>query len=132
MRADAARAFHNGKQRLDLGDFTAAVEFFRRAAELAPEEERYHFYEGWAELQTLPEGKERETLKAELARQVKATLRSDQPKEEAFAHYVLGRLRIMDGDEERGVVSLRRALRLDPSLLDAERHLRVLAIRRQR
>ena len=49
----------------------------------------------------------------------------------AYAHYVRAHLYLLDENEAKALRGFRRAADLDPELFDAQRHARLLAMRKK-
>lgn len=128
-RLQAEAKFQRGKRALEQNHLGRAVEHLRAASELYPQAIEYELYARWAQLLVTKVPSQEHELREILTRLYRDALKQDT--EMAFAHYVRAHLDLAAGDEEKARRAFRRAHRLDPGMLDAERHLRVLASRRK-
>jgi tetratricopeptide (TPR) repeat protein len=129
----AEAAFQLGAGYLRANSLARAAQELRRAVEISPEATEYTLYAKWAEF-AHEQGKLSAAEKAaQLASlEVSAEAALEQVTDLGFAHYVLGQVYSHEGDDERALRSFRRAARLDPELIDAERHVRLLELRKRR
>ena len=129
----AEAAFQLGVSYLRSSSLARAVQELSRAVELTPGAPEYALYARWAEY-----AHEHGKLSAEddaariVALDVAANRALEQVADLAFAHYVLGQVYMHDGDDDRALRSFKRAVRLDPEMIDAERHVRLLDLRKRR
>ena len=126
-RVEAEQAFHRGRRFVRDGRFDRAEPELRRATDLYPEADEYALYAAFVALRRATDPAARTRMAAALAKRLREALKRDP--ELAFAHYVDGHLALDAGDVARAERSFRAALRLDPTELDAERQLRLLASR---
>ena len=128
----AEAAFQLGLGHLRTGALARAAQELRQAAELLPAATEYAFHAQWAEFAneqaSLDETKRRAALKA-LVTSAEAIL--EQVPDLGFAYYVLGQVQLHEGHDEAARRNFRRAHRLDAELVDAERHLRLLEVRKR-
>jgi len=125
--------FTIGAGYLRSNSLARAAEELRRAAELVPDSREYTLFAKWAEFaneQSKLEAAEKGAALASLEVSAEAAL--EQVTDLGFAHYVLGQVYLNEGDEERALRSFKRGARLDPELIDADRHVRLLELRRRR
>jgi Tfp pilus assembly protein PilF len=98
----------------------------RKACEAQPENAVYAMYCMWAALRS-------NNLPEDGVAKLRATLRDrvsdDQYKK--FAYYALGHLSLYEKKEEAAEKFFRRAVELDKNNKDAERHLRIIELRRK-
>ncbi|HEV3194445.1 MAG TPA: hypothetical protein VGY54_28305 [Polyangiaceae bacterium] len=122
----AAQAFQEGKRHLGANAPERAVTELLRAAALHPGVVEYNLYLEWAEFQSA--NGEARSAKLESLKQLASQAIQKEPAL-AFAHYVLGRIATLEGLERTGARFFRKALELDPTLVDAERYVRLLTLR---
>lgn len=128
----AEGAFQHGVAFLHGGNFPRAVEQLKRAVELVPGAKEYALHAQWAEYAadaTLDEAQRKKAL-VELGTAAGAAL--GELPDLGFAHYVLGQVRLFVGNEDQAKKFFRRARQLDPALVDAERQLRILELRKSK
>ncbi|MBX3247752.1 MAG: hypothetical protein KF901_11285, partial [Myxococcales bacterium] len=120
-RLVAEQSFRAGRTHLEGGRFEVAAKAFERARGLEddPEIELHHLFARWRAGEA--------ALGETLDRKAKEHLRRDP--QSAFVPYVIAHRMLDAGDEERALKAFRRAAQLDPTLRDAERHARLLAMR---
>lgn len=121
----AEAAYRRGEGNLTRGDFAGAVAAFSEAVEHHPAEPQYCAYLVWARF-AAPGAR-----KAELASEtltVLAEVIRERPQF-ARAHHFAGLVHKHRGHAEAARKSFVAALALDPQLFDAERELRLLAMR---
>lgn len=121
-RVDAETLFQRGRVDLDQGRLTAARQQFEGAYAGHPSDE-YGLYLAWARFLTADPAAVAEQREAVGIRMMDC-LRADRRM--AFAHYVAGRLALIDENLEAAEKSLKRAVSFDASLADAARSLRVV------
>ena len=110
---------------LRAGNFERALERYRQAATLSPDEVELQAAIAWCEYQ-------RSGDKAPLRGQTEVTLRgvlARQPRC-ARAHYYLGLLYVHASDDEAALASLTCALQIEPEMLDAKRQIHAIELRR--
>ena len=128
----AEAAFQLGASHLRANSLARAVQELRRAAELAPDATEYRLYAQWAEFANEHGSLDEAEKDARLASlEIAAEAALAQVSDHAFAHYVLGQV-FMHRNDERAMRSFKRAARLDPDLIDAVRHVRLLELRKRR
>jgi hypothetical protein len=125
-RLAAELASRAGRAQMAAGMWREALDEFRRALELDPEAQEYALYALWAELQVAPEG-HAGSKKVELVKEAAAQIRRDPSF--GFAFYVIGALRMEEGESAKAEKALMKAIELDPHNRDAERRLRLLHMR---
>jgi tetratricopeptide (TPR) repeat protein len=106
---EAASALGEGISLFRSGDFEGAVEAFRRAVELDPDNAQAYVSLGSAYL--------RINRPAEAARAFRRA--SDLDPDSAMAHVGLGQAHKLSGDPDNAIAELNRALELDPENADA-------------
>ncbi len=124
----AEDAFQKAKMHLRTQAVARALPELRRAATYCPDSAAFLLYVAWAELTLLPHdgghANRRTALKQVAIRAVK------QDPNLAFGFFVLGQLSMLGGEEPKKAIRyFAHALRLDPGLVDAERHLRLAKAR---
>jgi tetratricopeptide (TPR) repeat protein len=107
--SEVDRALADGVSLFHRGDFDGAVEAFRRAVELEPDNASAHVSLGSAYL--------RLNRAAEAARAFRRGI--DVDPDNASAHVGLAQGRKLSGDPDGAIVELERALELDPESVDA-------------
>ncbi|NOY93500.1 MAG: hypothetical protein GXP55_20135 [Deltaproteobacteria bacterium] len=85
---------------------------------------RVSFARRFAEHQTLDDTRGQEVIGRGLMKEAKKLLRQD--KHWAFAHFVLAKLRLADGDEEGAARSFKNAATLEPQNIHVQRYHRIL------
>jgi hypothetical protein len=128
-QANATRAadlFRSAQDALREQQFGRAHEIMRRTCEAEPNNELYSIYCMWASFRanTLHEdgvGKLRQALREKIS--------DDQLK--PFAYYALGHIALFDKKDEAAEKCFRKAVELDKHNKDAERHLRIIELRRK-
>ncbi len=123
----AELALRAGRAHMAAAAWREALEELRRARELDPTASEYGLYVQWAELQASPNDPEAEGRRVALAREAVAQRKRDPHF--GFAYYVVGALRMDDGDLVKAEVALKKSIELDPQNRDAERRLRLLHMR---
>ena len=122
----ASEAFRLGQDALRDNQFARAHEHLKRAHELAPEDPGYLLQLQWAALRA-------GLLDEEGISKLRATLR-EQVSDDAhkkFAYYALGHLALVERKDDAAERFFRRAVELDKGNKDAERHLRIIELRRK-
>ena len=110
---------------LRAGNFERALERYRKASELSPEDLELHAAIAWCEYQ-------RSADKAPLRGPTEVTLRSvlaHQPRC-ARAHYFLGLLYTHANDDQAALASFTSALQIEPEMLDAKRQIHAVELRK--
>jgi hypothetical protein len=123
-RLDAERAFDRGKRMLAQGFPDKAREALEQAVGLLPEAAEYVLYLRFCQYVSTEDPLVRVVYEQELRAAVLEALSQDRRM--AFAHYVQGRLFMVDGDERAASRALTLASKLDPNDVEIERYLRVL------
>jgi len=106
----ADSAFLQGRELLRVREFAAAADAFKTAEALRPGAREYALHAAWAAYWA---GDRNPRWRARLEAQCRGALHQDRHL--AFAHHVLGRLALEDGDHDTARAELGRALELDPS-----------------
>ncbi|HEY0136347.1 MAG TPA: DUF4388 domain-containing protein [Nannocystis sp.] len=109
---------------LRAGNFERALERYRKAAELSPEDLELQVAIAWCEYQ-------RSADKAPLRGPTEVTLRgvlSRQPRC-ARAHYFLGLLYMHASDDQAALAAFTAALEIEPEMLDAKRQIHAIELR---
>ncbi len=128
----AEGAFQHGVAHLHGGNFARAVEQLKRAVELVPDAKEYALHAQWAEYATQTTLDETQRRKALVELGAAASAALGELPDLGFAHYVLGQVRLFAGNEDQAKKFFRRARQLDPALVDAERQLRILELRKSK
>jgi tetratricopeptide (TPR) repeat protein len=113
-----------GDKSLRAGHFERALERYRQAAALSPEEVELQAAMAWCEYQRSPN-------KAPLRGPTEVTLRgvlTRQPRC-ARAHYYLGLLYVHASDDQAALTSFSQALEIEPEMLDAKRQIHAIELR---
>ena len=121
-RVEAEALFQRGRVDLDQGRLVAARQQFEAAYSGHPSDE-YGLYVAWARFLTADGPSVAEHREAVGIRMMDC-LRADRRM--AFAHYVAGRLALIDENLEAAEKSFKRAVSFDSNLADAARSLRVV------
>ncbi len=127
-RMAAELAIRAGRAHMAVGAWNEALSEFRRALALDPAVLTGRLHVLWAEWNTAGSEAERRAQRNDVLREVADVLTHDPNS--GFCHYVVGVLRMHEGDHARAERALARSLVLDPSNRDAERHLRIVRMRR--
>jgi len=117
------RVFQTGLDQLRAGRYAAAAAAFDQAVKLFPQADEYRLYAKWCGIRArgeLAHALERQELK----RLASATVKADPNF--AFGHVVLGEIARDEDDTAQAHRLLLRATKLDPSLLEAQRLLRII------
>ena len=110
---------------LRAGNFERALERYRKASELSPEDLELQAATAWCEYQ-------RSADKAPLRGPTEVTLRSvlaSQPRC-ARAHYFLGLLYTHASDDQAALSAFTSALAIEPEMLDAKRQIHAIELRK--
>jgi len=129
-RADGSKlgeeSFRAGQDALRENKFARAHDLLRKACDTDPNNEVYSMFCLWAALRA-------GTLQEEGLSKLRTLLRNrvtdDQYK--GFAYYALGHVALVEKKDEAAEKFFRRAIELDKNNKDAERHLRVIELRRK-
>jgi tetratricopeptide (TPR) repeat protein len=122
----AAELFRSAQDALREQQFGRAQEIMRKACEAEPKNEIYSMYCMWAELRSNVLSEEGIIKLRQILRE---KISDDQHK--AFAYYALGHISLFEKKEEAAEKFFRKAVELNKHNQDAERHLRVLELRRK-
>jgi len=122
----AVDAHRQGQEALRDHQFARAHELLRRACELAPSDAALRLQMEWAALRA-------GALDEEGIGKLRGTLRelvndNDQKK---FAYYALGHVALVEKKDDAAEKFFRKAVELDKNNKDAERHLRIIELRRK-
>lgn len=124
----AERACQAGLEHLLAGRHAQAAPELARASRLLPASDEYKLYAKWAQVKSTQAGVGfHEVERAELKKLAIGALKVDPNL--AFAHYVAGTVARDENDLGAARRLLARAVKLDPSLTDAQRQLRILVRR---
>jgi hypothetical protein len=120
----AEQAFQRGKMYVRSNQLGRALPDLRRAAELMPGATEYLLYRAWAEFRLAndPDGLVERT--EELQRLALRAVKQDPTF--AFGFYVAAHVAMIKEEYAIADQFFRRALKLDPESIDAERHVRIL------
>lgn len=123
---DAEKAFQKGEVFLRKGDYALAIESFSDAIKVNPSEQQYRAYLAWARFD---DPRARKEL---VAREALATLQQVVAAETRFArgYFWIGQIWKFLNDPIQAEKAFREALRLDKGMLDAEREIRLLEMRK--
>jgi hypothetical protein len=124
----AERSFQMGEVMLRKGDFTKAVDAFAEAMRANPLEPIYKAYWAWARWDN--PGPHKDRLVRETLKTIEETMK-DRPKFPQGLYWI-GMLHKHLGDLTAAANAFRAATGQDKNLLDAERELRVIELRRTR
>ncbi len=119
----AERAYQEGLTLVKAGRWPAAVEALQRAAQLLPSSDEYKLYAKWAVVRARSNEPPHKMERSEIARIALAAVKTDPNF--AFGFYVAGDMAFLDDEVVQAVKLLARAVKLDPSNLDAQRLLRI-------
>jgi tetratricopeptide (TPR) repeat protein len=121
---EAELSFRQGEVQMKRRDYVSALASFERAVQLNPQEGEHVAMLLWARVSA---GKATLTgIKSELHQAIAKSPAC------ARAHYFLGVVLKEEGELDRAIVSLRRAISLDSKLSEAESELRVVTARREK
>ncbi len=125
QRLLAEQAFQRGRVHLEAERSAQAAMAFKRALELAPDNAEFELLALWCETRG------RVWADGEVASELRkrAALAVSRDPNLAFAYHVLGYLAFAGQDLDRAKKFFTRALKLDPTLKDAQRHLRLAQAR---
>jgi tetratricopeptide (TPR) repeat protein len=123
---DAERSFQRGEIFLRKGDYAQAIEAFSEAIKVNPSEQQYRAYLAWARFD---DPRARKEL---VAREALATLQQVVGAEARFARgfFWIGQIWKFLNDPIQAEKAFREAVRLDRGLVDAEREIRLLEMRK--
>jgi hypothetical protein len=124
-RLRAEQLFQSGKVHVKNERWPLAVTDLEHAVRLFPGAVEYQLYAEWAKSQNLSESTEMTAVRGRLRDLAFQALRQD--RQMAFAHYVLGQVQLMEGDEKLALRSFRIATKLDPGDRTAARFHRMLS-----
>jgi tetratricopeptide (TPR) repeat protein len=118
--------YRQGQKALRDNEFARAHDLLKRAFELSPNDEGYRLQMQWAALRA-------GVLDEEGLSKLRATLREQVSDEQhkKFAYYALGHLALFEKKDEAAEKFFRKAIELDRNNKDAERHLRIIELRRK-
>lgn len=125
---EAETLFQKGEVLLKRADHARAVELFAEAVKLNPAESQYRAYLAWARFDDPSARKDalvRETLRV-LEETVKDRARF------ALGHFWVGQCWKYLNEMSKAIESFREAVELDPQLIEAQRELRLLEMRRSK
>ncbi|MFC1641265.1 DUF4388 domain-containing protein [Myxococcota bacterium] len=111
-RLRAETAFLSGKRLLDAQDYPAAHEAFSEARRLHPLAVEYSLHAEWALFNTLKKPGEKLLKRKDLRSLALQALQQNRGM--AFAHFVLGKLDLLDGDQASARMEFRMAAQLEP------------------
>jgi tetratricopeptide (TPR) repeat protein len=122
----AADDFRYGQEALRDQQFGRAHEHLRKACDSEPNNEVYAMFSMWAAFRAnLMQGDDVNKLRTAL----RARVSDDEHK--AFAYYALGHLSLADKRDDLAEKFFRKAIELNRQNKDAERHLRIIELRRK-
>jgi tetratricopeptide (TPR) repeat protein len=117
-------ALQTGLEHARAGRYEQALPHLQRALQLMPHSDEYKLYAKWCALRARSNELPHKVERAELDRLAHAALKTDPNF--AFGSYVSGEMALHEGDDGRARRLFKHALKLDPSLLDAQRQLRIV------
>lgn len=119
-------AYRHGQEALRDNQFARAHELLRRACELAPTDAALRLQMEWAALRA-------GALDEEGISKLRGTLRElvSDDAQKKFAYYALGHLALVEKKDDAAEKFFRKAVELDKHNKDAERHLRIIELRRK-
>lgn len=120
----AETALQLGLGHIRSGRYEQALPHLQRALQLAPQSDEYKLYVKWCALRARSNEPPHKVERAELDRLAHAAVKADPNF--AFGSYVSGEMALHEGDDARARRLLKQALKLDPTLLDAQRQLRIV------
>jgi hypothetical protein len=126
-RLRAEQQFQAGKRQLGAKDYRAAELAFTEASRLFPGAFEYLLYAEWARFLTLTRPADKLLKRKDLRSMAVRVIR--QNRSMAIAHYVLGQLALMDGDQAGAVTAFRLACRFDPAEAEYRRAYQALVQR---
>ncbi len=129
QRLSAEQHFQRGKRLLRAGDLVRASAELLAAREQMPEASEYALYAAWIAYRTATDA-ERPDRERAVKLAAGTALRGDPSI--AFAHYVMGSVKLAEGDDDQAEKFFKRAIKHDPTERDAERQVRLIAIRRKK
>jgi tetratricopeptide (TPR) repeat protein len=106
--------------------FGRAHELMRKACEAEPDNQVYSMYGMWAAFRA---NALRQEEIAKLRLLLRERVSDDQYK--AFAYYALGHISLAEKKDDQAEKFFMKAVELDKNNKDAERHLRIIAVRRK-
>jgi uncharacterized protein DUF4388 len=130
-RLAGEEAFQKGRRLLDRGQTDRALVELTRAASFCTDSIEYGLARDWAEfLVSANDEKSRSAKLAALKQTASEAVKHDPSF--AFGFLVLGRVASLEGFDRPSIRFFRQAVQLDPSMVEAERYLRVLTLRAPR
>jgi len=124
--ASAADLMRSAQDALREQQFGRAQELLAKACEVEPANDLYKMYRLWAGFRA---SALQEADVATLRNLVRDKLGDEQLK--GFAHYAMGHLMLVEKKDEAAEKFFRKAKELDKNNRDAERHVRLLELRRK-
>jgi curved DNA-binding protein CbpA len=122
----AEDAFKKGKASLRLGNFAGARENFERAVEFNPEDGEICAYLGWTVFNTGKTPQDSARARELISNAIKMNGKL------SMGYYFLGSIHRVEGDEEKALMFYEKALHLDPKLVEAQREVRLINMRRRK
>jgi hypothetical protein len=125
-RARGAELFRSAQDAMRDQQFGRAHDIMRKASEADPGNEIYTIYGMWASFRC-------NTLAEEGLNKLRQTLREKVSDDElkAFAYYALGHIALVDKKDDTAEKCFRKAVEFDKNNKDAERHVRIIELRRK-
>jgi tetratricopeptide (TPR) repeat protein len=130
-RLAGEEAFQKGRRLLDRGQADQALIELSRAASFCTESTEYGLARDWAKFLVSAKGEESQSTKLAALKQTASEAVKRDPSF-AFGFLVLGRVASLEGFDRHSIRFFRQAVQLDPSMVEAERYLRVLTLRAPR
>jgi tetratricopeptide (TPR) repeat protein len=125
-RVRGAELFRSAQDAMRDQQFSRAYDIIRKASEADPGNEVFTIYGMWASFRC-------NTLREEGVNKLRQTLREKVSDDElkAFAYYALGHIALVDKKDDTAEKCFRKAVEFDKHNKDAERHLRIIELRRK-
>jgi curved DNA-binding protein CbpA len=123
-KIEADLVFREGLKYLRHGHSRRAVELFRRAAQLAPEESQYLSHLIWSEY-VASSADQKQSVRA--IPRLSEVLKNNEA--DYTAHYFLGRIFAMEQDFDSARLHFEKVLEIQPGNVDAQREVRLLESR---
>ena len=122
----ATDLYRQGQEALRDHQFARAQDLLRRACELSPNEQAWSLQMQWAALRAGALDEDGITKLRGILRELVSD--NDQKK---FAYYALGHVALVEKKDDAAEKFFRKAVELDKHNKDAERHLRIIELRRK-
>lgn len=125
---EAEKAFQKGEVFLKKGDFPRALEAFSEAVKTNPAEPQYRAFLAWARFD------DPRVRKESVARESLAALETAVREEARFGkgHFWIAQIHKFLNDIDQAEKAFRAALKADPGLVEAEREIRLIGMRKSK